>query len=368
MKKLAISLSELGACIPKAFLLFTLDESVLSQCEREHPNDAIARLVCNNRIDFERMQQEKRKNNVAQEIRAQDCVDAATKNLIGRRDFFWDLMNEYADGPISELQLSLNAAGYKTLSKDVENNPSPERLSLLIFSKKIDCPTSKHIIFEASLDKNSRVQRMSSWIQNTDNEYDSLYLRELVWLRSEHLEDIALAEIRKQEDKILKQAQEKLKQEQDKKDRILKDKQIAEELEEQSRVLRLIGTYTLLICALAASIYLAFFKYRERLFRRFARRDENTQTDLFKETTPRFIDQDPQSTEIEAAANFDSSTIESELVRIKKFREENSFVRIDIPVPYMNRFISECEWYKQKRGSYPNFEEQQVILHEVMKK
>jgi len=314
------------------------------------------------------MQQEKRKKNVVQEIRAQDCVDAATNSLIGRREFFWDLMNEYAEGPISELQLSLNAAGYETFLKDVENNPSPERLSVLIFSTTIDCPTSKHILFNASLDKNSRIQKMAAWIKNSDREYDSLYLPELLWLRSEHLEDIELAEIRKQEEKILKQAQEKLKQEQDKKDRILKDKQISEELEEQSRVLRLIGTYTLLIFALAASIYLVFFKYSEKLFRRFARRAENTPTDLFKETSSHFIDQDPQFTEIETATNFDSSTIESEIVRIKKFREENSFVRIDVPVPCMNGFISECEWYKQKCGNYPNFEEQQVILHEVMKK
>lgn len=330
---------------------FTFDEEILSKCEQKHPNDFIARTVCNNNLDSEKRNQA-----------SLSCMIRAWEAIESQRASIFDILNKNADAPADKVITDFGEFGYgggtvKSARDDEER---------IVISHRLDCDGNGRLIFNISLNKNHKLVQFRAWISIDQENWNNL--NGLSWDRSEHLEEIA-TEAKKAEDlrESLEKQRLELKRNPPKPDPALVKAHLA------------LVVFALLAIALVFFGFIQF--YRTKKSKAVSSVDSNS-PDLPQHSSDSISGRNKPS-QFSLATTEVKPTVSSPTEQIKEpsrfaksydeeamsraFRDENPFVQVDVPRLGRAQFLEECRWFKEKFGAYPSGLEQQVILAEIVK-
>ncbi len=344
---------------PALFLLqgFTFDYEVLTECEKRHPNDFIARTVCNGKVESE-----------IRERKARECVLAQRSNLIStHKDLLHQFLIKNGDEDIETITERLTAIGYGASILKSKSDEAPT----IAFNKPIACNTKAKLLFNIKFNDDKKIRHLAAWISYPEElSLYGIYLEEFHWLRAWHKAQI---------EEAAKARQAQIQEENDKKkvstqsvDRDRGAGIIDESIEKSalsSRDSFLLPIALLVILMIFGAVsYLLYMSHQSTASRLI---------DGFEKILPQWLlwkkrDQNYRNSKISqndvqdnTITRYDYSNLE--IKEKARFRAMYVFVQVDVPTNCMKDFLDECTWYKNKTGVYPGIPEQSQILHEIYK-
>ena len=152
MKKIFFKLDRIIALVFIYISLcgFTFDEDVLTKCEVKHPNDFIARIVCN--------------GNVVKENERLLCAEKNEKYLEKELTELYSILDANYPSKIHTIAEIVNKK-YNITSSIVNDSRDPLR-SILVFSIGLKCEKPDHYIVNMYEDKNNIIRAMRLWKEN----------------------------------------------------------------------------------------------------------------------------------------------------------------------------------------------------------
>jgi len=132
---------------------FTLNEDVLTQCEQKHPNDFIARFVCNKNIEDQKQYRK--------------CAESEFDNIRGqflKIDSFLDFTS-----PISLNALNLKINKEFNYDSSIINAKNNKNQKLIFFNLKQNCKSNLNFFVNIFQDKNGNASFMTAW-RNTESD------------------------------------------------------------------------------------------------------------------------------------------------------------------------------------------------------
>jgi len=316
---------------------FTLDYSVLSECERRHPNDLLSRLVCNSKVEAEFRESEKRLNDQWREWISLDCVEGQRQQLVSRyRGPLHAFLAEYGNESFDRIHTELKELGY-----ELEARNGKDGLKKIVFQKPIACDTGAALLFNLVFDKDGFVDYLAAWINYPPQFSYGGAIQELQWRRQDKVDQIRqatyLRERAEQEAKV--KAREEARQHEAARESAL-------------RVLfASVFVLTLWMC-----IYLVL------LFRRKSKAPNGSERyDGSISQNPVYGSDNISEVELFKPREF----TQTELKLMSEFRSNHTFVQFDVPPELIRDFLDESMWYKEKTGVYPGIAEQKQILLEL---
>ena len=308
---------------------FTFDYEVLSECENKHPNDFLARLVCNGKVE--------RRN---AELNALTCVKEFSKSFIYKNRLF-DFLNENADEPPAYVAENLDWLGLRGKPEIMDSAVSSR---VIVFTKVIPCKTEAYMLFNLRYDDNFNINSLGAWVKYPNNSNQNFFVTELSWFRYKNIDEI---EKKKEIRKALEEAKNKIREE-----------NLAYEKEKALTEKNGWGKYVFFISTLSLGlIFIILWKGKLFIFSKF-HRFESLRSSKTEMHTPLLNDRAPTSSAI-------NKLTADEINQIKEFRAVNAYVNIDVPPDFIPLFAKECEWYKRRVGVYPGINEQKKILNEI---
>ena len=155
---------------------FTFDYEVLTECEKKHPNDLLARIVCNGKVE--------RRN---AELQALPCVKKFSENFIYKERLF-DFINENANEHPAYVAENLDWLGLRGKPKIIDSAASNSRV--IVFTKVIPCKTKAYMLFNLTYDGNFTINSLRAWVEYPNNSNQSFYVTELSWSRYKNIDEI----------------------------------------------------------------------------------------------------------------------------------------------------------------------------------
>ncbi|MDE1892570.1 MAG: hypothetical protein KGI13_08770 [Betaproteobacteria bacterium] len=348
--------------VPKVTLAFTFDESVLSRCEQQHPNDFIARVVCNNRVEKEIEEEQQRIRDEQEEAKAEECVIKEEKTLLNEKNKFINFLNYYADeAPETVIQNLRNYFFVDDAKMIVRNDaqslslPEQKRLNVIVFTEKIKCQTSKFFLFNILLNEQQKPERLNIWLEKNTGFKFSKRIEGLYWRRDENIQEIS---------KILEEK------------KVKRLETISQEKKQNAKISLVSTIFIVIVCLL---LFLGWFVNKKLLVKNTNPLQNDEQHNNTKESTLNELDhsldiEQNTNSEISTSQNIENNSqitvsqlSEPEKLARKKFKESNSFVLVDVPTSHADNFIQECEWFKTRLGRYPNLNDQLAILEHLNK-
>lgn len=151
---------------------FTFDYDVLTQCEKKHPNDFIARVVCNNKL-------EKEKKAIELEAKQQQCEfsqRAAVEKKLVELGALFDIRS-----PMDITKAKQLVDDYLNLKNDgAELRTKEGNKKILIFNVKYNCDSGKYILANLHFNNSEVAEYLAVWSKDIKTK-ESTRLNEFEW-------------------------------------------------------------------------------------------------------------------------------------------------------------------------------------------
>jgi hypothetical protein len=346
---------------PAFFLLqgFTFDYEVLTECERRHPNDFIARTVCNGKVESE-----------VREKKARECVLKQRWKLIStHKDLLHEFLIENGDEGIGAISERLKAIGYGTTILRSKSDDAPT----IVFDKPIACKTEAKLLFNIKFNDDKKIRHLAAWISYPEDfRLYEIYIEEFNWRRSEHKAQIEEAtkvrDARIKEENLRKQASTPSV---DQGKSAGASDGSADDPKSSTRDAFLLPVALLVILLITGAVSFLFHRSYQSTASRFHKK--------FWKILPQWLAREKRDENLNhgnsviSQRELQGSIIDRydyskfEIEQKARFRAMHVFVQVDVPSNCMKDFLDECTWYKQKIGVYPGIPEQMQILDEIYK-
>jgi len=363
---LFISVLLLATSFP-AFSGFTLDESVLSECEREHPNDPIARLVCNNRLDGI-IETEK-----AKQI-AFTCNLKAIGDIKAEKPTFDSLMNEYADEDTATVIANLKRIGFVAEVMDQGETAhaiGEQKNKVVIFRRETRCNSRRFFLFDIRFNDQEKVEKFLAWNIDPENKADSIRIPELTWDRKENLAAIASANI------IRDAAKKKREEEHRRQESEQKIKAESDAIQQNKRYPFVVGVTIFLSIAVLIVIWI-IFKFESKKAKSNSDKEPSPAQRAYSRSRPEKLlgvkqdqptypkipdTQHPDPNKTSKSNRKNSEYTYSDYTN--SFKEKYPFVTVNVLPSMQDQFIQECLWLQKRTGHFPSTVDQQTILDSI---
>jgi len=343
---------------------FTFDYEILTECEKRHPNDFVARVVCNNKMEDE-----------VREQKALRCVEEQKGKLISlHQEPLHRLLIDNGKEEVGAIQELLRVSGYNSSVV----SPKSEEGTTLVFDKPIPCKTKARLLFNLRFDKAGLPKSLHGWISYPDSMKDyGSYIHELEWRRflfKQQIDDAyKLKEIR------LRQAEEELKKnqptalDQNKQVSSIKSAEVVSQKDQNGSTagesrLAFFGLLIMSVFGVAASVF-----YKRRAKRKIETKEgyvDKSAVNVLTTIKDIFPVAKESSEKVSAGHTLGDQVrrfTDLEVEAIAQFKLKHEFVHVDVPIDCMAAFVEECNWYKTRVGVYPGLAEQNQILDEIIR-
>lgn len=151
---------------------FTFDYDVLTQCEKKHPNDFIARVVCNNNVAEEKKATE-------QEAKQQQC-EFSQRAVVERKLVEIGALLDIRS-PIESTKAKQLIDDYLNLKNDgAELRTKEGNKKILVFNVKYSCDSGKYILANLHFNNNEVAEYLAIWSKHIKTK-EATRLNEFEW-------------------------------------------------------------------------------------------------------------------------------------------------------------------------------------------